>query len=330
MTTGSEEDKTYYPEMLKVIYSLPDQIKHGLGIEVGLKEESGNIVVAGVGGSAITGDILRVWLEQSGRTLHVIRDSNLPKWVEEDEVLICISYSGNTSEALECLNEGLRRKCRILCVTTGGKMRDICESEGVPVTCIPEGLPPRGGLGYLFAALARAVMDDRTFMAEMEKVIRSLNDLREKLVSESERNLARDIAQEIVSLYPLIYADRRFLPIARRWKTQLNENSKKHAWFGSFPEINHNEIVGWDMEEGVDRFCAIFLRDDETSPRMKLTIGEIGKKTETIEVKAEGESLLSRMFYVLMMGDFVSYYCAEARGLDPIPVDAIQRIKDSF
>lgn len=329
MTAGSEDDKTNRPKMLEVIYSLPDQIKQGMGFDVGLKEESENVIVAGVGGSAITGDILSVWLEQSGRILHVIRDSILPKWVGKD-VLICISYSGNTSETLACLREGMRRGCRILCITTGGKMRDVCESEGIPFTLVPKGLPPRGGLGYLFAALAKAVMDNSTFETEMQAVIRSLNDLREELVSESETNVARNIAREIVGLYPLIYADSRFLPIARRWKTQLNENSKKHAWFGRFPEINHNEIVGWDMEDGVDRFCAIFLMDDETSSRMKLTIDEIGKKTKTIGVMAEGESLLSRMFHTLMMGDFVSYYCAEARGVDPTPVDAIQRIKNSY
>ncbi|MCK4455901.1 MAG: bifunctional phosphoglucose/phosphomannose isomerase, partial [Thermoplasmata archaeon] len=135
------------------------------------------------------------------------------------------------------------------------------------------------------------------------------------------------VAEQIVSLYPLVYADERFLPIARRWKTQLNENSKKHAWFGCFPEINHNEVVGWDLEDGVDRFCAIMLRDEETSGRMDVTIEELKGKTKVIEVQAEGENLLSRMFQELMIGDFVSYYCALLRGIDPTPVDAIQRIK---
>ncbi|MFQ6106169.1 MAG: bifunctional phosphoglucose/phosphomannose isomerase [Thermoplasmata archaeon] len=316
-------------DMLGVIYSLPDQMEEGLDAEVEFQGESENVIVAGMGGSAIAGDILRIWLGEQGKPLLVVRDPSLPSWIKRDDLLICISYSGNTSETLDCLNEGIRRGCRILCITADGRMRDICESRNLPITCVPTGLPPRGALGYLFTTLARVATDDPRFMTEMEAVIHSLKTLREKLVPESEENIAHSVALEIISLYPLIYADERHLPIARRWKTQLNENSKKHAWFGCFPEINHNEVVGWDQDEGTERFCAIFLKDDETSARMNVTIEQLRERTKVIEIQVKGENLLSRMFQELMIGDFVSYYCALSRGIDPTPVDAIQRIKDS-
>lgn len=313
-------------DMLKVIYSLPDQMERSLSTDIGFEERSRDVFMAGMGGSAIAGDILGVWLEQSGRSLHVVRNSALPRWVEKGDALVCVSYSGNTSETLSCLNEGILRECKILCITTGGKMKEICRSKGLPLAEIPKSFPPRGALGYLFATLGIAVADDEVFRKEMLGVIHILTELREKLLPESERNIAQEIAQEIVSLYPLIYAEERFLPIARRWKTQLNENSKKHAWFGGFPEICHNEVVGWDREDGTDCFCVIFLKDYE-SPEMRRTIEEIEKRAKVIEVRPEGDTLLSRMFHTLMMGDFVSYYCAIIRGIDPTPVDAIQRIK---
>lgn len=326
MSVDADIEKIDRSDMLQVIYSLPDQIEKGLDTEVEFSAP-GNVIVAGVGGSAIAADILRAWLEPSGRFLHVVRGATLPRWVGEEDVLICISFSGNTRETLACLDEGLSRGCRILCITSGGKMEDVCRSKGLPVAHVPGDLPPRGAIGYLFTALAKAVADEQTLRSEMEVVIRSLRTLREKLVPESEENVAHNVAEQIVSLYPLVYADERFLPIARRWKTQLNENSKKHAWFGCFPEINHNEVVGWDQEDGVDRFCAIMLRDEETSGRMDVTIEELKGRTKVIVVESEGENLLSRMFQELMIGDFVSYYCALLRGIDPTPVEAIQRIK---
>jgi len=326
MSIDADIEKIDRSDMLQVICSLPDQIEKGLDIEVEFGAP-GNVIVAGVGGSAIAGDILRVWLEPSGRFLHVVRNATLPRWVGEEDVLIGISFSGNTRETLACLDEGISRGCRILCITSGGKMEDVCRSKGLPVAYVPGGLPPRGAIGYLFTALAKAVADEHTLRSEMEVVIRSLRTLREKLLPESEENVAHNVAEQIVSLYPLVYADDRFLPIARRWKTQLNENSKKHAWFGGFPEVNHNEVVGWDQDDGVDRLCAIFLRDEETSERMDVTIKELKGKTKVIVVEAEGQNLLSRMFQELMIGDFVSYYCALLRGIDPTPVEAIQRIK---
>ncbi|MFQ5909758.1 MAG: bifunctional phosphoglucose/phosphomannose isomerase [Thermoplasmata archaeon] len=327
MRSDAERKQIDRSDMLAVIYSLPDQMEKSLDVDVESEEESRNVIVAGVGGSAIAGDMLRVWLEQFGRGLHVVRSPVLPRWVRRDDLLVCISYSGNTAETLNCLREGIQKECRILCITSGGKMREVCQSEKLPVLEVPGGLPPRGALGHLFSALGGGVAKEDSFSVELKGVVSSLRQLREKLLPQSEENIAERIAREIVTLYPLIYADDRFLPIAMRWKTQLNENSKKHAWFGAFPEINHNEVVGWDKEDGTDRFCAVFLRDDGT--QMGRTIEEIEKRAKVIEVRAEGDTLLSRMFYALLIGDFVSYYCAMIRGIDPTPVDAIQSIKDS-
>jgi glucose/mannose-6-phosphate isomerase len=328
MSVDRDIEEVDTSDMLNVIQSLPDQIEKGFDTDVDF-DGSGDIIVAGMGGSAIAGDILRVWLEASGRFVHVVRDGTLPRWIGGEDALICISHSGNTAETLACLQEGIERGCKILCITSGGKMEGICKSKGLAIAHVPGGMPPRGAIGYLFMALARAVADEQTLRSETEAMIGSLKKLRERLMPESEENVALEVAGQMVDLVPLIYADERFLPVARRWKTQLNENSKKHAWIGCFPEINHNEIVGWDKEEGVDRFCAIVLRDQETSGRMDATIEELKGRTMVIVIEAEGENLLSRMFQELMIGDFVSYYCALLREVDPTPVEAIQRIKDA-
>lgn len=314
-------------DMLTVIHSLPTQIEESLSADVAFETEGKRIIVAGMGGSAIAGDILGVWLEQSGGFLHVVRDSTLPGWVDSEDTLACVSYSGNTAETLACLHEGIKRGCQILCISSGGKMKDVCDSEFVPLIEAPGGLPPRGALGHLFTLLGRALVQGTDLSDNLRTVVTSLSKLREELAPESEPNEARAIADQIVFTSPAIYAGRDLLPVARRWKTQLNENSKKLAWFSGLPEIAHNEVVGWDLEDGTDSFCAIFLRD-EPNRQADSTIAEVKKRAKVVEVVAEGDTLLERAFHVLMVGDFVSYYCALMRGIDPTPVDAIQRVKN--
>lgn len=325
--------------MIEVIRSLPDQMKEALQSTSRLgvsRSASDEIVFAGVGGSAIVGDIARSWLMDSlGLPIMVVRGDTPPAFVDEDSFVIAVSYSGNTSETIECLRSALSRGCMVACVSSGGEIQSICEKRNLPLAKVPKGMPPRGAIGYLFvsAYLILEEMGVTVSREEMENTIVHLREIRSKLdpsVGLGE-NVAKKISEKISDRTPLIYAGRRLSPIARRWKTQLNENSKKMAWWGSLPEINHNEIVGWDKEDDVGRFVAIVLRDDEEGELEKKrndeTVRLISKKAEVIQVYVEGETRLARMFHCLMLGDYVSYYCAVRRDMNPTPVDAIDRLK---
>ncbi|HOK29240.1 MAG TPA: bifunctional phosphoglucose/phosphomannose isomerase [bacterium] len=332
--------------MYEKIYNLPEQILEAW--EIGKKADISilnrrwkNIILAGMGGSAIGGDIIKslgYW--ELKVPFSTIRDYSLPGFVNEETLLIIVSYSGNTEESIGACKEGLNKGAGVLIITSGGEIENIAKERHIPLISVPQGFPPRAALGYTFMPVL-AVLSKMELMNVSDGDIQKAADLMRKMRDEElkdeiseEKNIAKKLANKMYGHLPIIYAPDEYLGVtAYRWKCQLNENSKLFAIWNSFPELNHNEIMGW---EGRDEFLknafVVFLRDKGEIDRIKQRIQymkdliiQISSGIE--EVWSEGDTLLERFLSLIYIGDFVSFYLAIKRGVDPTPVNSIEGLK---
>ena len=311
--------------MLQVLQNFAKQCREALTLPKGIKISGNinNIFICGMGGSAIAGDLLECYLANTKIPIFVIRNYELPKFVNEYSVVFVVSYSGNTEETLSAYKSAIERKAKIICITSNG----ILEKEGTKVIKIPSGLEPRCALGYLFFPMLGVLHNSNIINVENE-------ELNEMLALLKDVNYYEEKAQEIVKTIdnkiPIIYASNLFKPIAFRWKTQINENSKYPAFYNVFSELNHNEIVGYQHMNRKD-FIVIMIKDEFDNPRIKksmeITRDIIERWVDVKEVYTRGKSLLARMFSTIYLGDFVSYYLALRNRVDPTPIEIIQYLK---
>lgn len=299
-----------------------------------------NIVVCGMGGSAIAGDILASCLaEVMPSAIFVQRNYGLPGWVGMDDLVIASSYSGETEETLSDFEEALKRKSTVAAITSGGKLKERCLSLGLPFITIPGGLPPRGALGYSFFALLGLFISSGLISNQEEGLNETLNTL-EKLSGDysadkpGRENKAKQVAGDIYGYLPVVYASSDLLaPVARRWANQLNENAKILSYWAVMPELCHNEIVGWEkLAEVRAKTKIIILQDSGDHPRNRLRFEALQDIINTesagiIKIQSTGRSVLARMFSLLYLADFISYYLALLNEVDPMPVKRIEKLK---
>ena len=311
--------------MLKVIEDFPQQCKTALELPKGMSVSGkiDNIVVCGMGGSAVSGDILKICMHNSKIPVFVVRDYKVPNFVDENTLVFAVSYSGNTEETISAFRDASRKKAKIVAVTSGG----ILGKEAKKVIKIPSGLQPRAALGYLFFPVFGVLVNSGIVDAKGKEIEEMLDILSKtddfKIVGE---RLAKKIGQRT----PIIYASELLGAVAYRWKTQFNENSKVAAFHHSFSEMNHNEIAGYQNINKND-FIAIFIRDkddhERVKKRMDITKEIISSRVDVEEIFTRGESLLSKIFSGIYYGDFASYYLALANRIDPTPVTVIENLK---
>jgi glucose/mannose-6-phosphate isomerase len=331
--------------MLGFIRNFPEQIEEAMDIASSVEIdgfEPQNIVIAGVGGSAIGGDILASWLFKRIKIpIFVNRAYRLPTFVGKNTLLFAVSYSGNTEETLSLFDEGIRKGCRIIAITSGGELEKRCQDNEVTIIRVPKGKPPRASVAFLFFPIVIMLKKLGIYDpdAEIPVVIETLKGLREQVIPDkkTEENPAKQLALELNGENPIIYGEGIFNSVARRWQTQLNENAKTLSWHATFPEMNHNEIEAWAKDDFSKNFTIIILRDDfrtnnQLQKRVKLTKESILEKhaKKVIEVVAPGEEerdYLARMLYSMYLGDFVSVYIAILKGFDPSPVSTIEAFK---
>ena len=311
--------------MLKVIEDFPQQCKTALELPKGMSVSGkiDNIVVCGMGGSAVSGDILKICMHNSKIPVFVVRDYKVPNFVDENTLVFAVSYSGNTEETISAFRDASRKKAKIVAVTSGG----ILGKEAKKVIKIPSGLQPRAALGYLFFPVFCVLVNSGITdvkgkeIEEMLDILSKTDDF--KIVGE---RLAKKIGQRT----PIVYASELLSAVAYRWKTQFNENSKVAAFHHSFSEMNHNEIAGYQNINKND-FIAIFIRDkddhERVKKRMDITKEIISSRVDVEEIFTRGESLLSKIFSGIYYGDFASYYLALANRIDPTPVTVIENLK---
>jgi glucose/mannose-6-phosphate isomerase len=302
-----------------------------------------HIVVVGMGGSAIGGEILRDWLlDELPIPIEVCRDYSLPAYANEDTLVFAISCSGKTEETLSAFVDAVKRGCKIITITSsGGHLLSFSEKLGVPHVTVPSELPSRVTLPYLFFPLPillekLGILQSRE--KEIQETIQSLKKLGRENALETPtiENPSKKLALEIGETIPVVYGFRQYSAIARRLKTQFNENSKVPSKHDVFPELNHNEIVGWEASEPVTkRFSVLLIRDREEPPEIRHRIEAtkslvLHKAQKVLEVYARGESKLARIFSVLFVGDLASVYLAILRKADPTPVETITKLKEEM
>ncbi|MGB9758073.1 MAG: bifunctional phosphoglucose/phosphomannose isomerase [Candidatus Bipolaricaulaceae bacterium] len=313
-----------FPEMAERALGLACRIPNGVQ---GFK----NAVVLGMGGSAIAGDLLARFARVPVMT---VRDYFLPAWVGPETLLIAISYSGETEETLSAFREGLRRTKRAVALTTGGALAALCEEEGVPWVPIPPGFPPRAALPSLLFPLLACFARFGHLAGDPAVIISSLKKLRDALLPEANPNPAQRLAEKLQGKVPVVYGAGVAVPVAYRWKTQINENAKQPAYWAELPELCHNEIVGYELAGKVfPQGVMIFLRTSFDHPRVAKRV-EILKEVlfrrglPFQEVWGEGPDPLSQALWLLYFGDWVSFYLALLNGVDPTPVALIQELKN--
>ena len=321
--------------IVRDLAALPDQLIRGLGIggDLGPLAVGRRVTVVGMGGSAIAGEVLAAWLgAERGLPLEVVKDSVLPAWVGDGDLVVAVSYSGNTLETLAATREAVVRGCDLVGLSSGGTLGDLCRGRGYPFGALPAGLQPRAAFGTLLGALAG--LHDANVHGEVRQAAEIVRDLGRPLGPSvaAARNPAKKLAQKLRGRTPIVYATPTYAPVARRWQTELNEMAKVLAWASVLPEADHNELVGWDGDATAKRFAPVFLRDpaeaEDHARMMDVTRDLIKRRTKVEEVRAKGPSLLSRMLSTVQLGDFTSVYLAVLRKVDPTPVAVIAKLKD--
>ncbi len=345
MNIGELKLKHDKSDMYGVISNLPYHIREAVGIAKTFSvkinsEEISNILFAGMGGSAIGGDLIRSILEdESELPITVVRNYKLPIWVGESTLALISSYSGNTEETLSAYEEAKKRGCKILCLTTGGKLQELADSDGIQVLNVPGGLPPRGAIGYgsipwLIIFSAMGIISDKS--SEIESMALELEDVVKEFGNyESEQdNEMLSIAKRSAGRIPIIYVSSgSFSMIGKRWANQIQENAKMLAYTNELPEMNHNEIMGWHLS-GLSKqhVMPLFIYSNLYHPRIRkrfeITSKIVEEKAgEIIKIHAKGDTLLKQLFSLITMGDYISYYLSLVNELDPEPVDIISKLK---
>ena len=321
--------------MIDDVLGIPDQLRDALWrIESARLEPAAaaGAMVCGMGGSAIGGDLATAALgDRLTRPLITIRGYELPSWVTPEWTVLCSSYSGNTEETLACFAAAEALGARRVVASTGGELVDGARAAGVPVVGLPGIFQPRAAVAYMFAVAAevaaRAGAGPRVH-TEIDAAAAFLEGEAEAL-----QERAAEIAFRLGSAFPIVYGADLTAPVARRWKTQVNENVKLPAFFSELPEADHNELCGWAAGDG--RFAAVFLEDSDQHPRerrrFELTAAAVrGEGAEAIRLETAGETRTARLLWGVMLGDLVSLELAKARGVDPLPVEAIERFKEGM
>jgi glucose/mannose-6-phosphate isomerase len=304
------------------------------------RDHPGGLVVCGMGGSAIGGDLANAALgDRATRPITVVRGYALESWTPPDSFVLCASYSGDTEETLACFEAAGAAGAQRVALTTGGKLAELAREEGVPVIGIPAGMQPRAAVIYMTigtmecAALCGAA-------PALHAEIDTATALLERLVEAwgpgaDDDSLAKSVARELDGTVPVIHGASATTAPARRWATQINENAKSPAFSTELPEASHNQIVGWERGRELAPLSGVFLCDPDQHPRVKRHVDLVKAELErvgapAVQVHTEGESRLERVLSAVLLGDLVSVYMAVLAGKDPTETPALQRLKQEL
>ena len=297
------------------------------------EREIRNVLITGLGGSGIGGKVVGQWAApQCGVPIAVNNDYTLPGFVGPHTLVIVSSYSGNTEETVAAMKEAMSRGAQMAAVTSGGSVKATCEAQGIPHIVIPGGNPPRSMFAYSAVQLLFLL---KGFGLVSNDIAAEMKGTGERLMAASAtiESDALEIARGLENSLPVLYAEQNMEGVVVRWRQQINENSKMLCWHHVFPEMNHNELVGW--ETATDQMSVVVLKTsaDHVRSRMRMDICEGIFKSKTprlLEVEAKGEHLLEEIFYLVHFGDWVSLHLAELTGADPIDIRNIDFLKNEL
>ena len=333
-----------HSDLRRVILLSADQFSEGSAIakDIAISKKFSSIVISGMGGSALPANVLRTYInhffnrhvEYERISVFQNRYYKLPPEAYKNCLNIICSHSGNTEETVASFEEALKNNLPCVGISAGGKIEKMCKKHGVPHVKLPipfENFQPRMATGYFVAVIAQLLVN----AGKLPKRSVAFKSIAEKLRKEIVRmeKQGQKIADRLVGKTPIIYASTKFKSLAMIWKIKINEHAKTPAFWNYFPELNHNEFVGFTNPQA--KYYILMLRDQQDHPRNLLRydvtaqcLEEKGVETEIIDMP-EGD-LLFRIFATLALGDWIAYYLALAYGQDPTPVDMVEDLKKSL
>jgi glucose/mannose-6-phosphate isomerase len=297
-----------------------------------------NVIIAGMGGSGIGGELLKDYARGKAQIpIEISRDYTLPNYANKQSLVLVVSYSGDTEESLSAFLDAVRRRCMIFCISSGGSLLIHAAKLGVPLIRVPTGMPPRAASPYLLVpqlVLLEKLNLVNGVSGDLEEAFRVIERVSRENAPEkpTEKNSAKSLAIGLNGTVPVIYGFGVYRAVAQRWKQQFNENAKVPAKWETFPELDHNEIVGWEKAGDItDCFSTVFIRDkkepQDVWSRIETTKVLMPEKSKQFEVYAQGEGGLAKMLSAILVGDFASIYLAILRKTDPTPVKTINTLK---
>jgi glucose/mannose-6-phosphate isomerase len=328
--------------MLHFTEEYPNQCRQALTLVEGVEFPTGTYtgaMLTGLGGSAVGGDYVRAMFDAfASIPFAVNRDYHLPAYVGKTTLVFATSYSGNTEETLSAYADAKAAGAQVICVTSGGKLKELALADGYPVITVPGGQPPRTALGFmLIPVLAACVKMGLLPSQDFSKAFDLLESLCKEWTVEGSSSIAKELGASLHGKLGIIYGLGTWQAIiANRWKGQINENAKNHIFVNTFPELNHNEILGWVKagDQGVAQYVGMILEDGEESAKMKkraeVTEGLVKDLCSFAHVTAIGDNLLEKLLSLTYLGDFVSLYLAVLNQVDPENIDSINILKTSL
>lgn len=297
-----------------------------------------NIVFSGMGGSALAALLAKTW-PGFKVPFEVTRGYHLPAHVGTKTLVIASSYSGNTEETISALHDAEKMGAHIICVSSGGKLEELAKEKGHLWVKLPTAAQPRFAVLYSFKAFITVL--EKAGFVNHDSAEKELHETAEFLKNHlssfsptvpTSKNLAKKLALDIIGLSPVVYGGPLMAPVAYKWKISFNENAKNVAWWNEFPEFNHNEFMGWASHPIDKPYAIIDLRSsfehERIQKRFELTAKLLsGRRPSPHTIQAEGETLLEQMLYMMALGDFVSLYVALLNGINPTPVELIEKFK---
>ncbi len=321
--------------MKELVLNFPTQLHEALIIGQNYRfispvKDFSNVVLTGLGGSGIGGSIVQNYVfDKVSIPFIVNKDYSLPKFVNSRSLVIVSSYSGNTEETISAMQQAIKARATIVCITSGGKIAEIAKKKKLDCILLPAGMPPRSCIGYSMTQVLFTFSHFGLIQDDLSKTIKASI----KLLKADEKDIqskARAIARKLYGKLPVIYSSSAFEGVAARVQQQLNENSKMLCWHNVIPEMNHNELVGWRDKDASK--AVVFLKDAEDAERVRIRfqiIKQIIKKytPNIIEINSKGKSYWEKVFYFIHLTDWVSVMLAELRKQDATEVRVIDFLK---
>jgi glucose/mannose-6-phosphate isomerase len=313
------------------------QLSHDFKVNFAAQQTINNLVLAGMGGSALPGPYLQTW-PGVAVPFEVVRGYELPPYVDQHTLYIASSYSGNTEEALSALAEAEERQAQIVVIAAGGKLLDIAKAKKYPLFQIPTGIQPRMTSFYFYAAFIQLLEPLGLVPKESRKTLQSVGSWLGEQVAlwqpeiPSSKNPAKQLAQELMGKTVIVYGGPKMFPAANKFKISLNENAKNLAWVYQYPEFNHNEFIGWSSHPVDKPFAVVEFRSTMEHPRVqkRFIVSErllSGMRPTPQVVEPQGDTVLKQLIWSVSFGDLVSVYVALLNGVNPVPVDLVERFK---
>ena len=325
-------------DALGLAAATPSQLNYDFEVPaVELQENIENIVFAGMGGSSLQAEFAKTWPRLKVPFV-VSKEYTVPDFVTKNTLVIVGSYSGNTEESLAALEDARAKSAQIFVLAGGGKLVARADELGLPKLIIPRAVQPRMAVFYAYKALVDVLlaygMLQKEVLNELTSAVELLEQSVKNWVKETpvDKNPAKQLALQLVGKTPIIYAGPLMAPAAYKWKISVNENAKNTAWMGTLPEFNHNEFLGWSSHPVEKPFAVVDLRSsyehERVNKRFEVSDRMLsGMRPKAISVQASGNSALEHLLFLVLFGDFVTIYLGLLNGVDPSPVDLVEKFK---